>query len=203
MLRPHAFGPQEEEGARAASAADELMRSLQDELFPSNAFRAWLALVSRLLPLRCAAEARRFRRGLDYTLAGAEGAEPRLDVVLGLTPEMAPEEELGNGREGRGRKASGIGGHAHPVASGRNGHANGNGSGNGNGHASGSGSNGNGHASGSGLNGHLKSAGHKKRRSSKWATGEWGGWEVSPFPPVLFLFLRTSSFFQFASSELT
>ncbi|KAF7964981.1 hypothetical protein HWV62_1276 [Athelia sp. TMB] len=194
-LRPHAFGPPEEpaglvgvgEGGGEGGRADELMRSLQDELYPSNAFRAWLALVSRLLPLRCAAEARRFRRGLDYTLAGAEGAEPRLDVVLGLTPEGGHEEDAGGGREGRGergRKASGIGGHAHPVASGRSGF--------GNGHASGSGSNGNGngngnghaHASGSGggLNGHVKPAGHKKRRSSKWATGEWGGWEVSLSP---------------------
>ena len=74
-----------------ASSADEIMRSLQDELFPSPAFRAWLAIVSRLLPLRYAVEARRFRPGLDYTLATSEDKEARLDVVLGLVP---PEKVL-------------------------------------------------------------------------------------------------------------
>lgn len=33
-------------------------------------------------------EARRFRPGLDYTLATSEANEARLDVVLGLTPEL-------------------------------------------------------------------------------------------------------------------
>ncbi|KAG5729228.1 PKHD-type hydroxylase ofd1, partial [Termitomyces sp. T112] len=64
----------------------EILRTLQDELFPSPAFRAWLAAVSRLLPLSHAAEARRFRPGLDYTLATSEEKDVRLDVVLGLTP---------------------------------------------------------------------------------------------------------------------
>lgn len=70
------------------------MRSLQDELFPSPAFRAWLAIVSRLLPLRYAVEARRFRPGLDYTLATSEDKEARLDVVLGLVPEHSTHSEL-------------------------------------------------------------------------------------------------------------
>ncbi|KAI0638035.1 nuclear protein [Trametes polyzona] len=71
---------------------DEAIRSLQDELFPSPAFRAWLACVSNLLPLRYSAEARRFRPGLDYTLATSEAKETRLDVVLGLTPQVEPHE---------------------------------------------------------------------------------------------------------------
>ena len=58
---------------------------LSDELFPSAAFRAWLAKVSSVLPLSWAAEARRFRPALDYTLATSEESEARLDVVLGLT----------------------------------------------------------------------------------------------------------------------
>ncbi|KAJ4479109.1 nuclear protein [Lentinula aciculospora] len=66
----------------------EILRKLQDELFPSQAFRAWLAVVSCLLPLRHFVEARRFRPGLDYTLATSEESEARLDVVLGLTPEV-------------------------------------------------------------------------------------------------------------------
>ena len=67
-------------------SVDEIMRSLQDELFPSPAFRTWLAIISRLLPLRYAVEARRFRPGLDYTLATSEDKEARLDVILGLVP---------------------------------------------------------------------------------------------------------------------
>ena len=84
------------EGGRVAAVVprsadpspDNIVRSLQDELFPSPAFRAWLAKVSSLLPLRWTAEARRFRPGLDYTLATSEENEARLDVVLGLTPEV-------------------------------------------------------------------------------------------------------------------
>ncbi|KAJ6515441.1 nuclear protein, partial [Mycena sanguinolenta] len=78
---------------RAAASCDEIMRGLQEELFPSPAFRAWLAIVSRLLPTRHCVEARRFRPGLDYTLATSEEKEARLDVVLGLTPEVRHEEE--------------------------------------------------------------------------------------------------------------
>ncbi|KAG6885465.1 hypothetical protein C0993_001330 [Termitomyces sp. T159_Od127] len=77
-------------GAMSPRAAHEspveILRTLQTELFPSPAFRAWLAAVSRLLPLSHAVEARRFRPGLDYTLATSEEKDVRLDVVLGLTP---------------------------------------------------------------------------------------------------------------------
>ena len=60
-----------EEGGRAAAviprsadpSPDNIVRSLQDELFSSAAFRAWLAKVSSMLPLRWNAEARRFRPG--------------------------------------------------------------------------------------------------------------------------------------------
>jgi len=64
-----------------------LLRRLQDELFPSAAFRTWLAFLSGVVPMQYAVEARRFRPGLDYTLATAE-KDSRLDVVLGLTPEL-------------------------------------------------------------------------------------------------------------------
>jgi len=87
VLRPHVDGaPIEAVTPRHASSTDQIMRSLQDELFASTAFRAWLCIVSRLMPMRYAAEARRFRPGLDYTLATSEDSEARLDVVLGLTP---------------------------------------------------------------------------------------------------------------------
>ncbi|KAJ7228223.1 nuclear protein [Mycena pura] len=91
VLRPHeaarAVAP------RAAASCDEIVRGLQDELFPSPAFRAWLAIVSRLVPMRYNIEARRFRPGLDYTLATSEEKEARLDVVLGLTPDVRGDEE--------------------------------------------------------------------------------------------------------------
>ncbi|KAK7033572.1 putative component of NuA3 histone acetyltransferase complex [Paramarasmius palmivorus] len=91
----------------AHPSPSEILRVLQDELFPSQAFRAWLAIVTRLLPLRHSVEARRFRPGLDYTLATSEEKEARLDVVLGLTPEVKdPETDAevnGSGRRRAGR----------------------------------------------------------------------------------------------------
>ena len=77
---------------RAAGSLDEIMRSLQNELLPSAAFRAWLAIVTRLLPMSYSVEARRFRPGLDYTLATSDEEDARLDVVLGLTPEIEDED---------------------------------------------------------------------------------------------------------------
>jgi prolyl 3-hydroxylase /prolyl 3,4-dihydroxylase len=57
--------------------------------------------------LRHSVEARRFRPGLDYTLATSEEKEARLDVVLGLTPEVKdPETDAevnGSGRRRAGR----------------------------------------------------------------------------------------------------
>lgn len=89
VLKPHVYGPSEEFTSQIPQApSDEMIRSLQDELFTSNAFRAWLSVVSRLLPLRYTVEGRRFRPGLDYTLATSEEKEARLDVVLGLTPDI-------------------------------------------------------------------------------------------------------------------
>ena len=95
----------------AQPSSDEILRSLQDELFPSDAFRAWLAIVASLVPLGWFCEARRFRPGLDYTLATSDDKEARLDVVLGLTPETrgsngsANEKSnamnVGNGEEGK------------------------------------------------------------------------------------------------------
>ncbi|TFY72969.1 hypothetical protein EVG20_g8 [Dentipellis fragilis] len=93
-------GPSEAVSPRAAQAPDGIIRSLQDELFPSVAFRAWLAIVSRLLPIRHAVEARRFRPGLDYTLATSEAKEARLDVVLGLTPLVGGQRDA-TGKSGR------------------------------------------------------------------------------------------------------
>lgn len=88
----------------AHPSPSEILRVLQDELFPSPAFRSWMAIVTKLLPLRHHVEARRFRPGLDYTLATSEESEARLDVVLGLTPNIIEEEEEEHGRRGRANK---------------------------------------------------------------------------------------------------
>lgn len=67
------------------TSPDQIIRSVSEELFKSNAFRAWLMMVTTFLPVGYDVEARRFRPGLDYTLATSD-KETRLDVVLGLTP---------------------------------------------------------------------------------------------------------------------
>lgn len=56
-------------------------------LFPSRAFHKWLALATGLSLGDCNILARRFRRGLDYTLATSyDQPEPQLEVCLGMTP---------------------------------------------------------------------------------------------------------------------
>jgi hypothetical protein len=75
------------------------LSNILTNLLPSPAFRAWLSVVSSLAPVGYRAEARRFRKGLDYTLANGEekDGEVRLDVVLGTTwwadVEAGSEEE--------------------------------------------------------------------------------------------------------------
>jgi hypothetical protein len=75
------------------------IKELLNVLFPSQAFRKWLALITGVDHLKSHNFlARRFRRGADYTLAsGYEGEEPRLEFTLGLTPttgwEKEPEDE--------------------------------------------------------------------------------------------------------------
>jgi hypothetical protein len=70
-----------------ASSATPTLHAVLTQLYPSTAFRAWLQVVSSLVVLAHTSEARRFRKGLDYTLAHGEDkdSQPRLDGVLGLT----------------------------------------------------------------------------------------------------------------------
>jgi hypothetical protein len=70
-----------------ASKATPALTAVVNELLPSEAFRAWLSVVASLMPTAHRAEARRFRRGLDYTLANGEGraGDVRLDAWLGLS----------------------------------------------------------------------------------------------------------------------
>ena len=69
--------------------ASALLRLLSSVLFPSLAFRHLLANLTHLVPLSGRpVEARRFRPGLDYTLARSD-TDTCLDVTLNLTPDVA------------------------------------------------------------------------------------------------------------------
>ncbi|SJX61947.1 related to TPA1-Poly(A)-binding protein involved in translation termination efficiency [Sporisorium reilianum f. sp. reilianum] len=88
--------------------ASALLKLLSTVLFPSNAFRHLLANITQLVPLGGRpVEARRFRPGLDYTLARSD-TEPVLDVTLNLTPDVVKpslEEERKAGPRGLAGKS--------------------------------------------------------------------------------------------------
>ena len=67
------------------------MGPLQD-LFASEAFGRYLQEITALELTGCSSEARRFRPGLDYSVAhyGAITKEARLDAVLSLVDDFAP-----------------------------------------------------------------------------------------------------------------
>ena len=76
---------------------------LVDILFPHPAFTKWISLVTGISLTKSNIFARRFRRGLDYTLATAyEEEDPQLEVCLGITPTKGwgDEEEEVDGIEG-------------------------------------------------------------------------------------------------------
>ncbi|KAJ4287201.1 putative component of NuA3 histone acetyltransferase complex [Kalmusia sp. IMI 367209] len=67
---------------------------LVDVLFPHPAFTKWLSLVTGITLTRSNILARRFRRGMDYTLATAYDEEdPQLEVCLGITPSKGWGDE--------------------------------------------------------------------------------------------------------------
>jgi hypothetical protein len=87
------------------TSPDQIIRSVSEELFKSDAFRAWLTMVTTFLPISYNIEARRLRPGLDYVLATAD-KETRLDVVLGLTPPppaLDPAPTAGKKGKGKGK----------------------------------------------------------------------------------------------------
>lgn len=85
-LYQHASGKEESENP---------LQELLNVLLPSQAFRKWLGLITGVDHLTSHdLMARRFRRGLDYTLASAyEGEEPRLEFSLCLTPSPGWEKQ--------------------------------------------------------------------------------------------------------------
>ena len=67
--------------------------SLLNDLLPSQPFRKWLRLATGQRVLTYDVMARRFRRGKDYTLAtGYEAEEPRLEMILSITPPAAAQK---------------------------------------------------------------------------------------------------------------
>ena len=66
---------------------------LLNGLFTSRPFRKWLSLATGLKLSRSNLTARRFRRGLDYTLATAyENDDPQLEFTFGMTASKGWEE---------------------------------------------------------------------------------------------------------------
>ncbi|CED84823.1 Predicted component of NuA3 histone acetyltransferase complex [Phaffia rhodozyma] len=78
-----------------SSSPSPLLSTLLTTVLPSQAFRTWLALITGFVPVARRLEARRFRPGLDYTLARGEDEEVRLDFRLGLTPGEKWEDKEG------------------------------------------------------------------------------------------------------------
>lgn len=71
-----------------SNSSTELLKLLQTHLLPSPAFRHFIANISQLIPIGARPfQVRRFRPGLDYTLAKSD-AEAVLDLTLGLTPDV-------------------------------------------------------------------------------------------------------------------
>ncbi|KAF2467477.1 uncharacterized protein BDR25DRAFT_62810 [Lindgomyces ingoldianus] len=67
---------------------------LVDILFPHPAFTKWISLVTGITLTKSNIYARRFRRGMDYTLATAyEEEDPQLEVCLGITPSKGWGED--------------------------------------------------------------------------------------------------------------
>lgn len=98
---------------------DSPIKELLEDFLPSPQFRAWLALATD-----CAIEshdilARRFRRGLDYTLATGHEGKPRLELNFGLTPTAGwgddddDDEAEQKGKKGKAAKEEpeSVGGH--------------------------------------------------------------------------------------------
>ena len=98
---------------------------LLDVLLPSRQFRSWLQRATGCDIVSRDALARRFRKGVDYTLATGHQGQPRLEVNLGITPSLGwgdddddeeeeeeeeedkePESSSNNDKNGKAAKAS-------------------------------------------------------------------------------------------------
>ena len=87
------------------------VQELLEVFLPSRQFRKWLELATQCEIESYDLLARRFRRGLDYSLATSHDGEPRLEIGLGLTPTLGwgadedDEEENGVDEQENGTTA--------------------------------------------------------------------------------------------------
>lgn len=101
------------------SPMDTPLDQLLEHLLPSPLFARWLSLITGLSFTKAEHMARRFRKGLDYTLATSyDDPEPQLEVCLGITPtsgwgadeededEEEDAEEGANGASSNGKAAA-------------------------------------------------------------------------------------------------
>jgi Rps23 Pro-64 3,4-dihydroxylase Tpa1-like proline 4-hydroxylase len=73
---------------------DSPLDQLLEHLLPSSLFARWLSLVTGLSFTRAEFLARRFRRGMDYTLATSyDKPQPQLELCLGITPTLGWGED--------------------------------------------------------------------------------------------------------------
>ncbi|KAI9806693.1 MAG: hypothetical protein M1825_006150 [Sarcosagium campestre] len=87
-------GPGQPAAAAAAAEGDSHLHRLLHGLLPSEAFRKWLSLATNLDLTSSNLLTRRFRRGLDYTLATThEDPLPRLEITMDMTPTTGWEKE--------------------------------------------------------------------------------------------------------------
>lgn len=91
---------------RTESTEGDATAQLIDQFFPSQLFARWLSFVTGLSFSQVDVMMRRFRRGLDYTLATSyDQPEPQLEICLGLTPTSGwgdDDEEVEKDADGEG-----------------------------------------------------------------------------------------------------
>lgn len=79
------------------SRSQSPLQDLLENLLPSLPFYKWLQLATGQKISSHNLLARRFRRGLDYTLAtGYEEDEPRIEIILAITPSTGWEPDGGD-----------------------------------------------------------------------------------------------------------
>ncbi|KKY37057.1 putative pkhd-type hydroxylase tpa1 [Diaporthe ampelina] len=100
------------------------IRELLDEFLSSAQFRAWLSMATNCTLERSDLLVRRFRRGLDYTLATGHAGKPRLELNLGFTPTSGwgDDEDDGEGEakaEQKGKSKEKNGSKSKPKSKGK------------------------------------------------------------------------------------
>ncbi|KAL6873074.1 putative oxidoreductase [Trichoderma novae-zelandiae] len=82
----HRFLYQQPSASGGSPSDDSPITELLDKLLPSRQFRHWLQVATGCTIESHDVLARRFRRGMDYTLATGHEGKARLELNLGLTP---------------------------------------------------------------------------------------------------------------------